>query len=136
MLWESNSSGKVAGIEGNVCWKSCRSKKVALQEEKSRFLEHVALLKKLMLCRSTCFDQRSSSVDIFILSNYSTKIVAVPKNNCPKELPILTKWLLGRNFVPKNYVFWKNNSFKEMALSKTELLKKSSCSEEIEAPKE
>ena len=55
-----------------------------------------------MLCRSVCFDQRSSSVDIFILSNYSTKKVAVPEIDYPKELPILTKWLFGRSFVPKN----------------------------------
>ena len=33
--------------------------------------------------------QKSSSVDIFILSNSFTKKVAVPKSNYPKELPIL-----------------------------------------------
>ena len=80
-----------------------------------------------MLCRSTWVDQRSSSVDIFILINYSTKKVAVPKNNCPKELPILTKWLLGRSFLPKNKVFWKNNCCEEMTLSKTDLLKEAAA---------
>ena len=77
-----------------------------------------------MLCRSTCFNKRSSSVDIFILSNYFTKKVAVQKSNCHKKLLILTKWLLGRSFVPKNWTFWKNNCCEEMILSKTELLKK------------
>ena len=68
--------------------------------------------------------QRSSSIDIFILSNFSAKKVAVPKSNCTKELPILKKWLLGRRFAQKNQVFLKNNCCKEMTLSKTELLKK------------
>ena len=35
--------------------------------------------------------QRSSSADIFILSNSSTKEVAVPKSNYSKELPIHNK---------------------------------------------
>ena len=59
-------------------------------------------MKKPMSCRSACFDQRKSSVDAFILSNYSTKKVAVAKSNYTKEHPILTKWLLGRSFVPKS----------------------------------
>ena len=40
----------------------------------------------------------SSSVDIFILNNSSTKTVGVPKSNWPIELSILTKWQLGRGF--------------------------------------
>ena len=31
--WESSSSEKVAAIEGNIFWKSDRSKKVALLEK-------------------------------------------------------------------------------------------------------
>ena len=37
----------------------------------------------------------STSVDLFILNNSSTKNVGVPKSNCP---PILKKWLLVRSF--------------------------------------
>ena len=40
----------------------------------------------------------SYSVDVFILNNSSAKKVAVPKSNCPKELPIFKWWLLGRSF--------------------------------------
>ena len=41
----------------------------------------------------------SSSVDIFILNNFSIKKVAAPKCNYPKEQPILKKWLMSRIFV-------------------------------------
>ena len=83
----------------HVFWKVVALKRKP--SRKSRFFENVALLKKLMVCRSTCFNQRRSSLDIFILSNYSTKKIAIPKSNCPKELLILTKWLFGRNLFPK-----------------------------------
>ena len=89
-----------------------------------------------MLCSSTCFNQRSSSVDIFISSNYSKK-VAAPKSNFPKELSILTKWLLSRSFVPRKLGIQKNNCCEETTLSRTELLKKKQllwrnrCSERV-----
>ena len=37
--------------------------------------------------------KRSSSVDIFILNNFSAKKVAAPRSKCAKEFPILKKWL-------------------------------------------
>ena len=60
--------------------------------EKLFFFENVALLKKLIL---------RSSVDMFVLNNSAVKMAAVPKINCPEELPILKKWLLGRIFALK-----------------------------------
>ena len=91
-----------------------------------------------MLCRSICFDQRSSSVDIFFLSNYSTKKVALPESNYPKRLPILTKLLLNRSFVPKPQAFWKitatrkwffrkRRSLKKATALKKQMLRKNNC---------
>ena len=45
----------------------------------------------------------STSVDIFILNISSTKKVVIPKSNCPRELPILKKWLIGRKVLPSNH---------------------------------
>ena len=44
----------------------------------------------------------STSVDIFILNSSSTKMVVIPKSNCTRELPILKKWLIGRNVLPES----------------------------------
>ena len=57
--------------------------------------EKVDAVQKYLLRKS------NSSVDIFILNNSSTKKVAVPKSNYPKELPIRKWWLLGRSFALK-----------------------------------
>ena len=57
--------------------------------------------------------QRSSSVDIFILSNSSAKKVAVPKSNCPKELSMLKKWLLSTSFAPKKVGILKKQLLQE-----------------------
>ena len=78
MKYRSNSCEKVyyeniaplkrlASREGNIFWKSSRSEKVAPQKkidnaeycfsEKLAFFQNVALLKKLMLCRGTCFEK-------------------------------------------------------------------------------
>ena len=47
--------------------------------------------------------KKSSSVDIFILNNFSAKkVVAAPRSKCAKEFPILKKWLFGRSFAPNN----------------------------------
>ena len=100
MLWERSSSEKVAAIESNVFWKSDRSKKVALQEKK--------------VFRKCSSPEKPDAVQMYLLRPkelfcryfYSKQLlhqkVAVPKSNYPKELPSLTKWLLGRSFVPKN----------------------------------
>ena len=40
----------------------------------------------------------TSSENAFILDSFSTKKVCVPKSTCPKELPILKKWLLDKSF--------------------------------------
>ena len=55
-----------------------------------------------MLCRRTCFDKRALQYISLILSNSSFKKGAVPKSNCPRELPILKKWLRNRILDPKN----------------------------------
>ena len=70
---------------------------------KISFFQNVAFLKRLMLCRSTCFEKVALFLDIFILKSSSEK--AVPKSNCYKELCILKKWLLCRIFAPKKKLF-------------------------------
>ena len=77
----------------------------------------------------------NSSVDIFILNIFSTKKVAFPQSNCPKELPILKKWLLGLSFALKMQLFWKSNCCEEVTVLKKDLLKKSSYSVDKAAPK-
>ena len=76
-----------------------------------------------------------SSVDIFIWNNSSVKKVAFLKNNCPKEL------LFSKSGCLVEVLLWKINYSEKITASKKvtvlekELLKKSSCSEEIAAPK-
>ena len=70
----------------------------------------------------------SSSVDIFILSNSSAKKIVVPKSDCPKVLVFLKKCRSKKVGTVKN-------CFEEKTLPKMELLKKSSCTEEIAATK-
>ena len=69
--------------------------------EKSAFLKSSSF-EKADDVQNYLLRQRSSSVDIFILNSSSAKKVAVSKSNCPKELPILKKWLLGKSFAPKS----------------------------------
>ena len=110
MLWKSSSCEKVAAIEGNVFWKNSGSKKVTLQEivdnaeyyfsEKLAFFklnssEKVDIVYKYLFRKSIC------SVDAFILNNVFSKKETLHKSNCPKEVPILRKWLLGRSVVLK-----------------------------------
>ena len=112
MLWESNSlvpstSEKVAAIEGNVSWKSGRSKKISLQEKqvfrKCSSSEEVDAVQKFLLrskelfCRylyskqllhqkKSCseknflFSQSGCSVEVsFLKIRYSEKIAATRK---------------------------------------------------------
>ena len=65
---------------------------------KNQLFPKCSFLEKLMLGRENLIGKGSSSVDIFILNNSSTKTVGVPKSNCPTELSILTKRQLGRGF--------------------------------------
>ena len=44
----------------------------------------------------------TSSENVFIVNSFPTKKVGVPKSTYPKELPVLKKWLLNRNFDLKN----------------------------------
>ena len=46
--------------------------------------------------------------------------MAVAKNNCHKELPILKKWLLCRSFYPKKKLFWKNNACEKVTVLEKE----------------
>ena len=49
----------------------------------------------------------------------------LPKSNCPMELFILKKWLLGRSSALKNKIFWKKKKKKKKELhKKAEALKK------------
>ena len=88
MFWESSSSEEDAAIEIIVFWKSGRSKKVALQEklvfwcsssEKADAVQKYLLRSKKLFCRCV----------------YSEELLyqkaAIPKSNCPKELPFLIK---------------------------------------------
>ena len=51
----------------------------------------------------------TSSENVFILNSFCTRKVSVSKTTCPKELPILKNWLLGRSYFLKRYLFWKNH---------------------------
>ena len=88
---------------------------------KISFFQNVVFLKRMVLCRSTCFEKAALFLDVFILNSYP-KNIAVPKSNCRKELPILKKWLVCWIFAPRKSVFWKNNSCKKVTVLKKELL--------------
>ena len=62
---------------------------------KCSFFGNVDVVQKYLPQKSSC------SIDIFLLNNSSAKKITLPKSNCPKELPILKKWLLGRSFTLK-----------------------------------
>ena len=47
------------------------------------------------------FQKGNSSENVFILNSFSTKKIGFPESTCPKELPILKKWLVGRSFALK-----------------------------------
>ena len=81
--------------------------------------------------RSSCWSRRSAQTcwTNCLTESYFHRTVYQQKN-----IPI--NLTVSRSFVPKNYVIGKNNNSEEMTFSKTELLKKSSCCEEIDAPKE
>ena len=85
--------------------------------------------------RKYLLQKSSSSVDLFILNIFSAKKVAFPRSNCPKELPVLKKWLLGWSFALKMQLFWKGSCCEEVTVLKKDLLKKSSYSVDKAAPK-
>ena len=89
---------------------------------KCSYSEKVDVVQKYLLWKC------SSSVDVLILNNSLVKKVTVPKSNCPKNRPILKKWLLGRSLALKKLLFWKVDANKWMFW-------KRSCSEEIAAQK-
>ena len=120
MLWESSSSDKVAAMESNVFWKSGCYKKVALHEKwvfQNFGTSKNADAAQMYLLRSEeLFSRYLCSKQIV------HKKVAVPRSNCPKELPVLTKIL----FLKIRYSE-KNDCCKEMTLSKTENFKKAAA---------
>ena len=75
------------------------------------------------------------SENFFILNSFSTQKVGVPKSTCPKELPILKKWLLGRSFALKFSYSEKNDCCEEVTVLKKKFIRKGNTSEEIAAPK-
>ena len=70
------------------------------------------------------FCESSSSVDIFIMNKFlHQKKSLLRRSNCPKELPILKRWLLGEVLLSKSSYSEKNNYHKEATHLENDLLK-------------
>ena len=83
---------------------------------KISFFKDVALLEKLILCSSTCFDKEA-------LLEISLSQV-IPKSNCLKNFLFSRKDCSVEFSLRKIRYAAKNDWFKDMNLSKTELFKK------------
>ena len=103
-------SEKLATSKKQLFWKTNYTKRYLYC--KSSFVEKVAFLKNLMLYRGTCHEKVA----------HPPKKWLFWKSNCPKELFILKKQLLGEGFALKKQLIWK------------EILRKGSCSKKETTP--
>ena len=117
---------------------------------KIRFLQNVTFLKRLMLCRSTCFKKVARFKHL--CSNSSSEKIAVPKSKCHKsflfsrsdcsvevslrkrnyseKITLAKKWLIWKR--RKKQLFWKNSLPRKSNCVEVVTLKK--C-EEVTSPK-
>ena len=84
------------------------------------------------MCRSNCFEKNSSSVDTFILNKFlHQNIQTIQKNYVFSRSGCAVEVFLWKS----SYSEKKNNCHKKATVLEKKFLEKTSCSEEISAPK-